>query len=188
MPLLGLYTGARLGELAALTVVDVLKIESVFAFTFVSDRETGKTLKTRSSARTVPVHPQLIKFGLLKHIDELRRDAGEKAWLFPQVAPNVHGGLKAWGKWFNRYLRTIGITDKRKVFHSFRHVFKDAMRAAGVPEDLNDALTGHSNATVGRGYGAKDIVRRFGIDALANAVKAVSRPESGQSSIRAVAE
>jgi integrase len=118
MPLLSLYTGARLGELAALTVADVLRIGDVFAFTFVSDRETGKTLKTRSSARTVPVHPQLIKFGLLDYIDKARRDAGEKAWLFPQVAPRVHGGLKAWGKWFNRHLRAVGITDGRKVFSS----------------------------------------------------------------------
>ena len=174
MPLLGLYTGARRGELAALTVADILKVDGEFAFTFVSDRETGKTLKTRSSARTVPVHPQLMKFGLLQYVDNVRRDAGGKAWLFPQVAPNVPGGLKAWTKWFNRHLRTIGVTDRRKVFHSFRHIFKDAMRAAGVPEDLNDALTGHSNATVGRGYGAKDIVRRFGINSLTNAVKAVN--------------
>jgi integrase len=174
MPLLGLYTGARRGELAALTVADILKVDGVFAFTFVSDRETGKTLKTRSSARTVPVHPQLMKFGLLHYVDNVRRDVGEKAWLFPQVAPNVPGGLKAWTKWFNRHLRTIGVTDRRKVFHSFRHIFKDAMRAAGAPEDLNDALTGHSNATVGRGYGAKDIVRRFGINSLTNAVKAVN--------------
>jgi integrase len=174
MPLLGLYTGARRGELAALTVADVIKVEGVSAFTFVSDRDSGKTLKTRSSARTVPVHPQLIKVGLLHYVDTIRHNADEKAWLFPQIAPNVPGGLKAWTKWFNRHLRTIGVTDKRKVFHSFRHIFKDAMRAAGVPEDLNDALTGHSNATVGRGYGAKDIVRRFGIDALANAVKAAN--------------
>jgi integrase len=184
MPLLGLYTGARRGELAALTVADVLKVEGMSAFTFVSDRDTGKTLKTRSSARTVPVHPQLIKFGLLHYVDQVRHDAGEKAWLFPQIAPNVPGGLKAWTKWFNRHLRTVGVTDKRKVFHSFRHIFKDAARAAGVPEDLNDALTGHSNATVGRGYGAKDIVRRFGMDALTNAVNAVNYRGLNLSNVR----
>jgi hypothetical protein len=85
-------------------------------------------LKTRSSARTVLVHPKLIKFGLHHYIDKVRRDAGEKAWLFPQVAPNVHGGLKAWGKWFNRHLRAIGISDGRKVFHSFRHIWNIVKR------------------------------------------------------------
>jgi integrase len=48
--------------------------------------------------------------------------------------------------------------DTTRVFHSFRHSFKDGLRAAAVGEDLNDALTGHSNASVGRSYGAKDNV------------------------------
>jgi integrase len=174
LPLLGLYTGARRGELASLTVKDVRKVDGVVAFTFIAEKATGKTLKTRSSARTVPVHLQLVKLGFLAYVDKVRRGHGESAWLFSQVAPNVPGGLKAWTKWFNRYLRSIGITDKRKVFHSFRHNFKDALRSGGVPEDLNDALTGHSNMSVGRGYGAKEILRRFGTAVLKDAVYAVN--------------
>ena len=172
LPLLALYTGARRGELAALTVNDVQKVDGVFAFKFVEEKAAGKSLKTRASARTVPVHPQLVKLGFLAYVDKVRRSGG--VWLFPQVAPNVPGGLKPWTKWFNRYLRSIGITDRRKVFHSFRHIFKDALRTAGIPEDLNDALTGHSNPSVGRGYGAKEIVRRFGMAALKDAVYAVN--------------
>ena len=88
-----------------------------------------------------------------------------------------------WTKWFNRRLRSIGITDKRKVFHSFRHLFKDALRSAGVPEDLNDALTGHSNSSVGRGYGAKEILRRFGMDALKDAIYSVKYKELNLSKV-----
>jgi len=43
--------------------------------------------------------------------------------------------------------------DPRKVFHSFRHAFKDACRSARIEEELHDALTGHTSASVGRGYG-----------------------------------
>lgn len=174
LPLLGLYTGARRGELAALTVRNVHKVDGVFCFTFVEEKATGKTLKTRSSARTIPVHPQLTKLGWLAYVDAVRRNGSENAWLFPQVAPSVPGGLKAWTKWFNRHLRSIGVADSNKVFHSFRHIFKDVLRAARIPEDLNDALTGHSNATVGRGYGAKKIVQRYGIDTLKDAIDRVS--------------
>ena len=174
MPLLGLFTGARRGELAALTAKDVHKVDGVFCFTFVEERALGKKLKTRASARTVPIHPQLIKLGWLTYVDAVRRDGGEKAWLFPQVAPGVPNALKAWTKWFNRHLRSLGVADSNKVFHSFRHIFKDALRTARIPEDLNDALTGHSNATVGRGYGAKQIVQRYGIDTLKDAVDRVS--------------
>jgi hypothetical protein len=38
-----------------------------------------------------------------------------------------------------------------KVFHSFRHGWKDAARAV-MPEDHHDSITGHSNS-VGRCYG-----------------------------------
>jgi hypothetical protein len=40
----------------------------------------------------------------------------------------------------------------RKVFHVFRHGLKDAARAC-MPEEHHDAITGHSNGSVGRGYG-----------------------------------
>lgn len=146
----------------------------MFAFTFVEEKAIGKTLKTKGSARTVPVHPSLVRQGWLSHVDGTRRSDGEKAWLFPQIAPTQLGALQAWSKWFNRRLRTLGVTDRQKVFHSFRHLFKDALRAARIPEDLNDALTGHSNSTVGRGYGAKEIVRRFGMPTLKDAIDRVT--------------
>ena len=63
--------------------------------------------------------------------------------------------------------RDLGIDNPSSVFHSFRHGFKDALRAAGVNEDVSDALTGHSGGnSVARGYGWKDMVRRFGFPTL----------------------
>ena len=71
----------------------------------------------------------------------------------------------------------LGIDNPSSVFHSFRHGFKDALRAAGVNEDVNDALTGHSGGnSVARGYGWKDMVRRFGFPTLAAAVEKVEYP------------
>lgn len=46
-----------------------------------------------------------------------------------------------------------GVTDRRKVYHSFRHGWKTAARAV-MPEDHHDAITGHSNGSVGRSYGS----------------------------------
>jgi hypothetical protein len=49
------------------------------------------------------------------------------------------------------------------------------LRAAEVSEDVNDALTGHSGSgSVGRTYGSKTMVRRFGLPALAAAVNKVA--------------
>jgi hypothetical protein len=78
--------------------------------------------------------------------------------------PKSSGYGEAFSKWFGRYKRDLGIDNPSSVFHSFRHGFKDALRAAGVNEDVNDALTGHSGGnSVARGYGWKDMVRRFGL-------------------------
>jgi integrase len=49
------------------------------------------------------------------------------------------------------------------VFHSFRHTFKNAARRCGIPEDIHDALTGHSSGGgVGRMYGGAYPLRPLG--------------------------
>ena len=73
---------------------------------------------------------------------------------------------EGWSKWFGRYIRSVGLTN-------FRHGFKDALRRAGVSEDLNDAPTGHSGGGVERSYGAKEMERRFGLRTLSEAVAKV---------------
>ena len=59
------------------------------------------------------------------------------------------------------------------------------MRAAGVNEDVNDALTGHSGGNpVARGYGWKDMVRRFGFPKLYAAIEGVRYPGLDLSRVR----
>lgn len=168
LPLLGMFTGARLGELAPLRVTDVQE-DTGSQVPFLAIRvivEEGKRLKTTSSIRAVPVHPELIRLGFLEYVEEARKQ-NSKALLFPALKPGPHGGLgESWSKWFGRYIRVNGITNKKAVFHSFRHGFKDALRRAKLGEDINDALTGHSGGGTGRKYGAKDMISRYGADAL----------------------
>lgn len=177
LPLLALYSGARRAELAGLRADDVREVEGVWCFVFVEDKKVGRRLKSATAVRTVPVHPKLCEIGWLHYVDTVRRSGG--GWLFPEISPELPSALKAWTKWFTRYLRKAGVEDERKVFHSLRHTFKDALRAANVGEDLNDALCGQKNSTVGRSYGAKqrsgakDIVRGFGMLRLKAAVYAV---------------
>jgi integrase len=162
-PLLALFTGARLGELAGLRASDVARDDTIGAVSIyiTADARAGKRLKTRQSARVVPVHAQLNKIGFLKFVAAQGKARGSGAWLFPEVAPRTPGA-KAFSKWFGRYIGTHGVTDATKVFHSFRHTFIDALRAAGVSKEINSALVGHSNGGVHEQYGAKEIARRYG--------------------------
>lgn len=60
---------------------------------------------------------------------------------------------RAASKRLNKYLNDCGVVDKRKVIHSLRHRAQDRLRAAGAPQDIREALLGHSKVTVGEGYG-----------------------------------
>jgi integrase len=169
-----------LGELASLTTADVSTDAStgIAIITIKEDLEQGRTLKTLASRRVIPVHPELVRIGFLQFAQMLRPKEGKEARLFPRLTAGPRGGLgETWSKWFGRYIRAAGITNRDSVFHSFRHGFKDALRAAGIGEDVNDALTGQVGpGTVARRYGAKEMIRRFGLRQLADAVSKVQYP------------
>jgi integrase len=188
LPLLSLFNGARQTELASLTVSDV-QIEpetSTPLFYITTQASRGKTLKTKASRRVVPVHEELVRLGFLKFVEDVRKRDGDKAFLFPLIATDKgRAGVKAYSKWFGRFLRAQGVTDKAKVFHSFRHGFKDALRQGKVNQEVHDALTGHAQAsTVSGGYGAKEMLARFGVKVLRTAVAKVAYPGLDLSRVR----
>ncbi len=188
LPLLALFSGARLNELAPMRAEDIKHdtASDVHFMTVIEDDEAGRSVKTETSLRAVPIHPELKRIGFLKFIDHRRRTDGPQARLFPLVQPNSKGNFGAgFSQWFGRHKRSLGIENESSVFHSFRHGFKDALRAAGVNEDVNDALTGHSGGNaVARSYGWKDMVRRFGFPTLNAAVEKVQYPGLDLSRLR----
>ncbi|WP_316189713.1 site-specific integrase [Bradyrhizobium sp. SZCCHNS1054] len=181
LPLLAVFMGGRQGEFAALRVSDI-RIDdetSIPLMWIVRDTAAGKRVKTDAGERVVPLHPQMIQLGFLDYVARRKAEDGDKAWLFPPVAPDQRGGRKAWAKWWGRYLRDyIGVEDRNLVFHSFRHGFQDALRRATPDEELRDALAGRSAAgkSVSRQYGAKQMLQRWGVQKLHETICNVSFP------------
>jgi hypothetical protein len=71
LPLLALFSGARLNELAPMCADDV-KLDSasgVHFATVIEDDEAGRSVKTDSSLRAVPIHPELVRIGFLEFVD-----------------------------------------------------------------------------------------------------------------------
>jgi integrase len=154
LPFLGLWTGCRLEELGQADADDVKCKDGIWFLDVTTldgsgKRVAGKSLKTVSSKRMVPLHPTIIEAGFLRYIEAVK---GGK--LFPMLVPDRFGTFTAgYSKIFGRWLDTIGITDQTKVYHSFRHTFKDACRAAQIPIEIHDRLTGHAPNTIGGAYG-----------------------------------
>ena len=155
LPLLGLFTGARLNELAQLYLDDFAQDEgdtwfidfNLNADDKLSDGVLDKSLKTVNSVRQIAIHKKLIELGLVEYVNRLR-DAGH-ARLFPELRfDKIKGYGKAAGKWFNdRFLGSkLGIPrDGMRTFHSFRHTFTSAMYDfnEGISEPTVAQFTGH---------------------------------------------
>ena len=150
-PLIALYTGARLNEIAQLHLTDFSEHDGI-ALVSVDDVGEGKRVKTRAARRRIPLHPELIRLGLLAHVELLRKKG--KTRLFPELKPGRDGYGALVSKWFARYRKRCGITQSGKVFHSFRHTFVDRLKQAGAAKELIASLVGHedSSETFGR-YG-----------------------------------
>jgi len=154
LPLLMFYTGARREELAQLSDVRVGEegINYLDILDAQDEADGDRGVKTEGSRRVIPLHVDLIERGFLDYRDTVPADGQ----LFPLLKPNPAGYYGAnFGKRWAEYLRvTIGLKTTASPSHGFRHTFKTLCRAAGIPEDVQDAITGHAGtARVSRGYG-----------------------------------
>lgn len=159
LPLMALFTGARLTELGQLLIEDIQE-ESGIRYLFITtdtsdddeDETTVKSLKTESSRRRVPIHPELLRCGFMEYVSTMQK-AGHKR-LFPAIKSATKQLTAPYSKWFGNYKRkALGITNKRKTFHSFRHGFKDACRISNILREHHNKLTGHGNKSEGDNYG-----------------------------------
>lgn len=161
LPVFCLWQGCRVEEIGAAMAEDI-KQEAGHWFLDLRHR----TLKNEQSQRMLPIHPRIVRLGF---IDYVRRQP-PGARLFPELPHDERpvlpkGGKrlastrrfsKWWGRWCSANAATSGqgFDHPHKVFHSFRHTFKRAIREAGVSEEMSDLLTGHKgNDHSGRGYG-----------------------------------
>ncbi len=173
IPLVLLYTGARLEEIAQLETADVAEVQGIpcvkIAAASSADAPAepgeGKSLKTAGSDRTVPIHSGLVALGFLDYVEERRR-AGDRR-LFPRLQRQRNRGYGVViGQWFTRWERSHGIASNRKVLHSLRHTFATRLKEADVQEHTIAELLGHEveSITTGR-YG-----KPLGVDKLRQAV------------------
>ena len=143
LPLLGFFTGARLGELAQLQLSDIYQKDKIWVLD-INEEGEGKTLKTGYSKRLIPLHDELIRIGFLRFHQAQLSEKHKR--LFPALQSENLGPSHTASKWFQRYKKSLGFpADGRKSFHSFRHTFANSMKQVGVTESLAAGILGHQN-------------------------------------------
>ncbi|QEY64968.1 site-specific integrase [Metapseudomonas lalkuanensis] len=152
LPLLGVFTGARPGELCQLYAGDVFE-ESGIPVIRITDRGPLQRLKTDASARHIPIHPQLLATGFLDFVAMRRKEGGRFQPLFPELPYDQrHGHARAASRWFSGqgitdlgYLSACGLSKGMGYcLYSFRHTFIDMLRKVGVQEMMIKTLVGHT--------------------------------------------
>lgn len=157
LPLLMIYTGARREELAQLLVTDVRQDEDSGIWHLSIAPGEGKTVKTASSRRKVPLHGDLLELGFLDYRDSLPASGR----LFPKLEEHPENGYgHAVGKAWAKYLKeVVGLESQASPSHGFRHTFKTLCREVGIETAVSDWITGHSIPSVGADYGSNPLRR-----------------------------
>ncbi|MBT8604891.1 site-specific integrase [Polynucleobacter paneuropaeus] len=139
IPLLGLYTGARLSELAQLRASDILE-ESDIPSISITNLGTNQQLKTSASRRIIPIHSELIRLGFIEYADKIKSNNHDALW--PQLSQrkNKPGGY--FSNWFGEYKERIGLKGYPD-FHCYRHSVRSQLSDAEVPEHVIDSILGH---------------------------------------------
>ena len=158
VPLIALFTGARLNEIGQMEAAEIIDFNGMphFDIAETGNIEDGeeKRLKTDNAKRRIPVHDELIKIGFLDYVDTQQK-AGQTR-LFPEWSPGSDGYYSStFSKFWNgkgRFLDRIGIKRRKLDFHSFRKSFQDAMDASGIPEQTQTKLIGHASDDVRTRY------------------------------------
>lgn len=147
VPLIGLFSGARLTEILQLYQDDIVTVDGALCFRICAEKE-GQRLKTASARRLIPVHAELLRIGFAEFV------ASKSARLFDTVEKAPDGYYSStFSKHFVRFLESVEVKRRKVAFHSFRHTFEDACRACGVPHDVMNALQGHSQGGMSDRYG-----------------------------------
>jgi len=143
LPLLALFSGATVEELAGLGVADVRNDEGVDYLAITTETRRLKNVKRK---RNIPVHPRLEELGFMRYVAE-RRKAGDQK-LFPNLKRNKAG--KVAGNFtarVNPFIHSL-VDHPRKSFHSLRHNFKvEAIRTL-IADPVVKMLMGHAHGTI----------------------------------------
>jgi integrase len=161
LPLLGLYTGARVNEICQLNPQCDIQQDESTGIWYLSITEEGEThervkksVKNPGSTRKVPVHSKLLEMGFDKYVAAVKA-AGDRL-IFPAWSPSKGRASGIAEKWFRSFVGQCDLRDEKVGarlvgMHALRHTFSHAAFNAGVDESY---IVGHvgEGTKVARGY------------------------------------
>ncbi|WP_201313595.1 site-specific integrase [Dyella sp. EPa41] len=143
---IALYTGARVGEIAQIFLRDFVTHGDTPCLKICADSD-GQGIKTgEGGERLIPLHPDLIRLGLMERVEALRAAGAER--LFPDMRIDSAAGRgNSITKGFGYYLKGLGITPRRAHgilgIHSLRKTVIQTLQGSSLSAERRRALVGH---------------------------------------------
>ncbi|CAA7611636.1 putative Integrase [Candidatus Terasakiella magnetica] len=160
-PLIALFTGCRMNEIGQLNKADIVQLHDMPHF-WITNASDDQKVKSRAGKRYIPVHGELVELGFLEFVENTKDRR-----LFPEWKMSDDGYYSSsFSKKFARFLDSADIKAAKKTFHSFRHSFKDAMKAARLDNRTQDLFMGHEDGSVQRRYGTSTPIQEQSKDFL----------------------
>lgn len=154
VPLIGVFTGMRSGEICSLYLDNIREIggnqrKKRWVIDILEEpNRPDKRLKNQSSRRIVPIHDTLIDLGFIDFIKLLKKDP-ERKRVFEELIYSEGTYGRSISRFFNnRYLPLLGIKTDKNGFHSFRHSVIDHLKQQGVEPHFINELVGHSQGSI----------------------------------------
>ena len=152
VPRIMAFTGCRLGEAAQLRKDDVRQEQAIWVID-INEADQGKSLKTRSSRRVVPIHRRLIEIGFLDFVE-----AAPPGFLWPEdmrTAPNPEvSRVDKLQKRLAHVFRAAITDHKKTAAHSFRHTVSARLKTHSVQDYQVAEILGHELGSMSTGrYG-----------------------------------
>lgn len=124
---IAMYQGMRLKEVTQLKKEDIIKIDNIPCISI--NAKDDKTTKTKASIRTIPIHPKLIKLGLLDFV----KSNNDKLFTISN-------------KDFSTYFRRIykNQINENKTLYSLRHSFINTLIQNNQKMEHIKAFVGHT--------------------------------------------
>ena len=167
---IALYTGARVGEIAQIFLRDFVTHGDTPCLKICADSD-GQGIKTgEGGERLVPLHPDLIRLGLMERVEALRATGAER--LFPDMRIDSAAGRgNSITKGFGYYLKGLGITPRRAHgilgIHSLRKTVIQTLQGSSLPAERRRALVGHEAGDAAPDTHAAAYMRPWTVNELA---------------------
>ncbi len=159
VPMIGLYTGARINEVAQLKLADIVQESGVWCIRIQKtvdadlshkDRNRSRqSLKGKAAVRTLPIPQPLLDAGFLAFVDDIRACGHPR--LFPHLSAGVRRDTGETNarysqgilNQFSRYMKDLGFPPG-VAFHAFRHTIATELHHKGISDEDIALVTGHS--------------------------------------------